>query len=66
MLEESGYLRSGKRYRVDHEDHSLEHCPSSSRRAKSNPSVTNGDESGLIPTTPQRTLGRKENPTIPL
>lgn len=44
-FEESGYLRSGKRYRVDHEDYSLEHRPSSSRREKSNPPVTSREES---------------------
>ena len=52
MLEEVGYLRSGKRYRVESEDHSLEHRPSSSRSAKSNPPITSGEEGGLIPYRP--------------
>ena len=51
-FEESGYLRSGKRYKVDHEDYSLKHLPSGSRRAKSNPPTTSREESGLTPTTP--------------
>jgi len=68
MLEDPSYLRSGKRYRVEREDHSLEHRPSSSRSARSNPPVTSGEEGGLIPsrpTTPQNTLGEKGNPIVP-
>ena len=55
MLEEPGYLRSRKRYRVESEDHSPEHQPNSSRSAKSNPPITSGEEGGMIsyrPTTP--------------
>ena len=62
MLEEPGYLRSGKRYRVESEDHSFEHHPSSSRSVKSNPPVTSEEEGGLIPyrpTTLQKTLGEQ-------
>ena len=69
MLEEPGYLRSGKRYRVESEDHSPKHHPSSSRSAKPNHLVTSGEESGLIPyrsTTPQKTLREQGNPTVPL
>lgn len=69
MLEYLGYLRSGKRYRVEGEDHSPEHRPSSSRSVKSNPPVTSGGEGGLIPyrpTTPHKTLGEKGNPIVPL
>ena len=69
MLGEPGYLRSGKRYRVESEDNSPEHHPSSSRSAKSNPPVTSREEGGLIPyrpTTPQNTLGEQENPNVPL
>ena len=67
MLEESSYLRSGKRYRVESEDHSPEHHPSSSRSAKSDPPITIGEEGGLIPyrpTTLQNTLGEQGNPTV--
>lgn len=67
MLEEPSYLRSGKRYRVESEDHSPEHHPSSSRSVKSNPSVTNGEEGGSIPyrpTTPKKTLGEQGNPIV--
>ena len=69
MLEEPGYLRSGKRYRVERDDNSPEHSPSNSRSASSNPPVTSGKEVGLIPvrpTTPQNTLGEQGNPTTPL
>ena len=69
MLEEPGYLTSGKRYRVESEDHSPKHHPSSSRSAKSNPPVTSGEEGGLIldrPPTPQNTLGEQGNPFVPL
>ena len=55
MLEEPGYLRSGKRYRVEREDRSPEHRPSNSRSVKSNPPIASGEEGGLIssrPTTP--------------
>ena len=52
MLEESGDLRSGKRYRIESEDHSLEHLPSNSRSVKSNPPITSGEEGGLIPYRP--------------
>ena len=63
MLEEPSYLRSGKRYRVESEDHSPMHHSSNSRSAKSNPSITSGEEGGLIPyrpTTPQKTLGEQK------
>ena len=46
-FEDSHYLRSGKRYKVDHEDYFLEYHPSISESPKSNPG-----ESGLKPTTP--------------
>jgi hypothetical protein len=52
MIEEPSYLRSGKRYRVEREEHSPEHRPSNSRSAKSNPPVTSGEEGGLIPYRP--------------
>ena len=52
MLEELGYLRSGKRYRVQSEEYSPENHPSGSRSAKSNPLITNGEEGGLIPYRP--------------
>ena len=52
MSEESSYLRSGKRYRLQSEDHSPKHHPSSSRSAKSNPLITCGEEGGLIPSRP--------------
>ena len=45
-FEDSHYLRSGKKYKVDHEDYFLEYYPSNSKSAKSNP-----EESGLKPTT---------------
>ena len=67
MLEEPRYLRSGKRYRVEHEYHSPKHRPSDSRSARSNPPVTSGEEGGLIPSrppTPQKTLGEKGNPIV--
>ena len=62
-FEEFGYL-SGKRYKVDREEYFLEHRRSSSRGAESNPPITGREESGLTPPTPQRTLGRKTNPTF--
>ena len=49
MVEEPGYLQSGKRYRVESADHSLEHHPSRSRSVKYDPSITSGEEGGLIP-----------------
>ena len=52
MLDEPSYLRSGKIYRVESEDHSLEHHPSSSRSVKSNPPVTSGEEVRPIPYRP--------------
>ena len=69
MLKEPGYLRSGKKYRIEIRDHSPEHHPRSSRSAKSNPPITSGEEGGLIPyrpTTTQNTLGEQGNPTVPL
>ena len=36
-FEDSHYLRSGKRYKVDHGDYFLEYHPSNSESAKSNP-----------------------------
>ena len=69
ILEEPGYLRSGKRYRAECEDHSPEHHPSNSRSVNSNPPITSGEEGGLIPfrpTTPQKALGEKGNPTVSL
>ena len=69
MLEEPDYLQSGKRYRVEHEGHSLEHRPGNSRSARPNPPITSGEEGGLIPvrpTTPQSTLGKQGNPTVSL
>ena len=63
-FEESRHWRSGKRYKVDHEEYFLEHCLSSSRGAESNPPITGREQSGLTPPTPQRTLGRKSNPTV--
>ena len=69
MLEKPGYLGSRKIYRVESEDHSPEHHPSSSRSVKSNPHVTSGEEGGLVPyrpTTPQKTLGEQGNPIVPL
>ena len=57
-FEDSHYLRSGKRYKVDHRGYFLEYYPSISESAKSNP-----EESGLKPTTPQRTIGAQGNPT---
>ena len=59
-----GHLRSGKRYKVDHEDYFPEHCLSSSSGVKSNPPITSKEESGLTPPIPQRTLGRQANPTV--
>ena len=67
MLEEPSYLQSGKRYRVERDEHSPKHHPSNNRSAKSNPPITSGEEVGLIlvrPTTPQKTLGEQGNPTI--
>ena len=69
MLEEPGYLRSGKRYRVEREDRSPEHYRSNSRSVKFDPPITSGEEGRLIPyrpATPQNTLGEQENPTVPL
>ena len=69
MLEEPSYLESGKRYRVEHEDNSSKHRPSSSRSVKSNPPITSGEEGGLIPSRPttlQKTLGEQGSPTISL
>ena len=69
MLEEHGYVRSGKRYKVESEYHSPTPHPSSSRSAKSNPLVTSGEDGGPIPyrpTTPPKNLGEQGNPTIPL
>ena len=63
-FEEFGYLRSGKRYKLEHKDYFLEYCLSSSSRAKSNPPITSREESGLTPPTLQRTIGRKANPTV--
>lgn len=63
-FQEFGYLISGKRYKVYHEDYSLEHRPSSSSGVKSNPLVTSRKESGLTPTTPHKTLGSQANPTV--
>lgn len=69
MLEEPGYLRSGKRYRVECEGHSLKHHPSNIRSARSNPPLTSGGEVGFIPirpTTLPNTLGDQRNPIVPL
>ena len=63
-FEEFGYLRSGKRYKVDREDYFPEQRLSSSRGAESNPPITRGEESGLTPPTPQKTLGRQVNPIV--
>lgn len=60
-FEDSHYLRSGKRYKVDHEDYFLEYYPSNSESEKPNP-----EESGLKPTTLQRTLGAQGNPIVHL
>ena len=57
--EDSHYLRSGKRYKVDYGD-SFVHRRSSSSRAKPSSPITSREESGLIPRTPQRIL---VNPT---
>ena len=46
-FEDSHHLRSGKRYKVDHEGYFLEYYPSISESMKSNPK-----ESELKPTTP--------------
>lgn len=46
-----GYLRSGKRYKVNHEEYFLEHRLSSSRGVESNPPITSREESGLTPPT---------------
>ena len=58
-FEDSHYLRSGKRYKVDHRDYFLEYYPSISEGAESNP-----EESGLKPTTPQRTIGSQGTPLV--
>ena len=52
MLEEPSYLRSGKRYRLERKDQSLEHHPSNSISVKSNPPITSGEEGVLIPYRP--------------
>ena len=57
-FEDSHYLRSGKRYKIDHESYFLGYHPSISESAKSNL-----EESELKPTTPQRTVGSQGNPT---
>ena len=57
-FEDSHYLRSGKRYKVDHGDYFLEHYPSISESVKSNL-----EQSGLKPTTPQRIVGGHGNTT---
>lgn len=51
-FEEFGYLRSGKIYKVGHEEYFHEHRLSSSRGAESNPPITGREESGLTPPTP--------------
>jgi hypothetical protein len=58
-FEDSHYLRSGKRYKVDF-GHCFEHHHSSSSREKPNSPITSTEESGLIPPTLQRIL---VNPT---
>ena len=60
-FEDSHYLRSGKRYKVDHGDYFLEYYPSICESLKSNL-----EESGLKPTTSHRNLGAEGNPIIPL
>ena len=57
-FEDSRYLRSGKRYKVNHGDYFLEYYPSISESAKSNL-----EESGLKPTTPQRAIEVQGNTT---
>ena len=57
-FEDSHYLRSGKRYKVDRKDYFLEYSPSNSKSAKSNL-----EESELKTTTPQRTVGSQGNTT---
>ena len=54
-FEDSYYLRSGKKYKVDYGD-CFEHCRSSSSEAKPNSPITSREESGLIPPTPQKLL----------
>ena len=58
-FEDSHYLRSGKRYKVDCGD-CFEHRRSSSSEANPNSPITSREGSGLIPPTPQRIL---VNPT---
>ena len=58
-FEDSHYLRSGKRYKVDCGD-CFEHRRSSSSGVKPSSPITSREESGLIPPTPQRIL---VNPT---
>ena len=54
-FEDSHYVRSGKRYKVDYGD-CFEHRHSSSSGEKPNSLITSKEESGLIPRTPQRIL----------
>ena len=53
-FEDSYYLRTGKRYKVDCGE-CFEHLCSSSKAKPSSP-ITSREESGLIPLTPQRIL----------
>ena len=54
-FEDSYYLRSGKRYKVDYEDCSGHHRSNSSEARPNSPSNSR-KESGLIPPTPQKLL----------